>query len=553
MQTKNIQDIKNLSFQKIIGEIEDYAIVLLNKDGFIEKWNSGAEKIKGYKSEEIIGKKFTVFYTEKEKAENKPQKLLEKARELGKASDEGWRVRKNGSTFWASVLITAIHDDDGNIIGFIKVTRDLTLQQDEAYLNRVNNRFKISTEAAKIGIWDWDVPINKIIWDKTMFEIYQVDKDSFSGFIEDWESTVHPEDLDRTKHEIILAFENKKEFNTEFRITWPDKSIRYIKAIGKVLFNDEGNAIRMLGSSWDISPQKYAEIDTIANKEKYKALIDNSPNACFLSNLNGDFLDINPVASEMFGYSFEEFKLLTLTQIVDSEDQRINKYLRKLKKKGNVKGDLIGVRKNQERFYMEIAAVLFKDTISGEELINIVMTDISDRKKIERLFNDTNQMAKVGGWEIDMLNNTLFWSEFTKEIHEVGADFEPNIATAINFYKEGKSREMITKAVDECIKNATAFDLELEIITATGKAKWVRSMGKGELRNGKIIRLFGAFQDITEIKKTNFELKQSQENLQKIMDHSMDIICTIDNQGLFRQISTASEKIIGYTPEELIG
>lgn len=111
---------------KMIEEVEEYAILLLSKDAIIENWNRGAEKIKGYAAHEIIGKHFRTFYTPADQESGLPEKLIAEAVRNGRATHEGWRVRKNGEQFWAYVVITALHDKDGNVIGFSKVTRDLT-------------------------------------------------------------------------------------------------------------------------------------------------------------------------------------------------------------------------------------------------------------------------------------------------------------------------------------------------------------------------------------------------------------------------------------------
>jgi PAS domain S-box-containing protein len=113
-------------YHKMVEEVKDYAIVLLDKNGFVQNWNKGAENITGYTEEEILGQNFKIFYPEEERNGNLPEKLLKQAAENGVASIEGWRVRKNGSLFWANVILTALHDDDNTIIGFTKVTRDLT-------------------------------------------------------------------------------------------------------------------------------------------------------------------------------------------------------------------------------------------------------------------------------------------------------------------------------------------------------------------------------------------------------------------------------------------
>jgi PAS domain S-box-containing protein len=113
-------------YHKMVEEVEDYAILMLDKDGTIINWNKGAEKIKGYKEEDIVGKNFQEFYLPEDREQGLPLQLLQLARETGKALHEGWRKRKDGSAFWGSIVLTAIHNDEGGVIGFAKVTRDLT-------------------------------------------------------------------------------------------------------------------------------------------------------------------------------------------------------------------------------------------------------------------------------------------------------------------------------------------------------------------------------------------------------------------------------------------
>ena len=109
-----------------IESIRDYAIFMLDPQGVIKSWNRGAEAIKGYRSDEIIGRHFSLLYTPEDVECGKPRKLLALAAKEGRVQDEGWRLRKDGSRFWAEVVITAVKRDCGELAGYAKVTRDLT-------------------------------------------------------------------------------------------------------------------------------------------------------------------------------------------------------------------------------------------------------------------------------------------------------------------------------------------------------------------------------------------------------------------------------------------
>src|SRR5690606_10718333 len=113
-------------FRLLIEGVRDFAIFMLDPDGCVVTWNPGAEQITGYSAREVLGGSFERFYPEEQIRRRWPQYLLEAAKSAGRIEDEGWRIRKDGSRFWGSVTITALHDDDGSLRGFAKVTRDLT-------------------------------------------------------------------------------------------------------------------------------------------------------------------------------------------------------------------------------------------------------------------------------------------------------------------------------------------------------------------------------------------------------------------------------------------
>lgn len=173
-------------------------------------------------------------------------------------------------------------------------------------------------------------------------------------------------------------------------------------------------------------------------------------------------------------------------------------------------------------------------------------------KRTQELLNKTNETAQVGGWEVDLLTQSISWTKVTKQIHEVGEDFVPNMETAIDFYKEGQCRDAITKAVDDAIKKAIPFDLELRIITAKGNERWIRTIGQPEYEKGKCVRLYGAFQDITEKKRTEEELKLSEVRFEEAFEYSAIGMALVSTEGKWMRLNKRVCDTVGYTNDELL-
>ena len=147
--TPGLAAIGDELFRLLVSSVLDYAIFALDPTGHILTWNAGAERFKGYRADEVIGKHFSIFYTEEDCANGRPSAELADAIERGRVEDEGWRVRKDGSLFWANVVITALRNRDGQLIGFAKVTRDLTERRDAEQRSLRDARRIAAEEAAR--------------------------------------------------------------------------------------------------------------------------------------------------------------------------------------------------------------------------------------------------------------------------------------------------------------------------------------------------------------------------------------------------------------------
>src|SRR6185312_5724020 len=135
-------------YRLLVEAITDYAIYMLDREGHVTSWNPGAKRFKGYEAEEIIGRHFSTFYTDSERAQNVPTLALQEAERTGRFEREGWRVRKDGSKFWAHVVIDAIRSPKGDLVGFAKITRDLTERRAaETKLRESEEQFRLLVQA----------------------------------------------------------------------------------------------------------------------------------------------------------------------------------------------------------------------------------------------------------------------------------------------------------------------------------------------------------------------------------------------------------------------
>jgi diguanylate cyclase (GGDEF)-like protein/PAS domain S-box-containing protein len=171
-------------------------------------------------------------------------------------------------------------------------------------------------------------------------------------------------------------------------------------------------------------------------------------------------------------------------------------------------------------------------------------------QKRSQTFEELENTANIGTWDVDFEKNTLWWSRQTKRIHEVPDDYEPNIATGINFYKEGESRRIISEVFERSVQQGIPYDEELELVTAKGHTIWVRAIGRPELIKSKCIRIFGVFQDITSSKRLKMELAKQHELLRVTLQSIGDALITSDTNGLVTWLNPIAEQLTGWTFEE---
>lgn len=173
--------------------------------------------------------------------------------------------------------------------------------------------------------------------------------------------------------------------------------------------------------------------------------------------------------------------------------------------------------------------------------------------RIQKILNKTNEVARIGTWDLDLLKGKVFWSKMVCEIHEVPEGYEPDLETSINFYKKGKNRDLVENAVKAAMEDGVPFDLEVELTTAKGATIWTRSIGQAQMVDGKCVRLFGMFQDIDHIKRSELALSKANSELKAVLNSGPIGIVSIDNNGLINHFNHGAEHLLGYTSSEVVG
>ncbi len=190
--------------------------------------------------------------------------------------------------------------------GFNKNLEHIVHQRTQ-HIREITNRLSLATKASSIGIWDWDIINNNLVWDEQMYSLYGIKPASFGGVFEAWERGVHPEDLDKSNSEIQQAIDDKKDLDLEFRVIWPDKSVHYIKGNAFIDRDEKGNASRMIGTNWDITEQMEQLEKIRQSKEQYHNMVTGVQDyAIILLDRNGNIKTWNKGAERIKGYKEEE-------------------------------------------------------------------------------------------------------------------------------------------------------------------------------------------------------------------------------------------------------
>ncbi len=424
-----------------------------------------------------------------------------------------------------------------------------------------DTRLKLATSLTGIGVWEYFVDDDIAKLDTTSRRLFGLEDRSEKFSLEECLNLVHQQDRVQIEQIINEALAAREGFSINFRIENPATGLKYLSCRAKAI-DSEDEALILLGTIWDITEQKIAENELKRSNDRNKIFVAQAPNAIAMFDNNMRYM----AASEQW---IKDYNLIGIDLIGKSHYEIFPEISDDWKKIHNdcLKG---AINRNEEALFeradgsvqylkWEVRPWFLSETEIGGILMyteDITRSKEAELKQshIESILATTSAVARIGTWEVDMLRNRVNWSDVTRQIHEVSEDFVPDMQSGIGFYKEGESRDTIERLVNESIVKGNSYDCELQIVTALGNEKWVRIIGQSEMQNGRCIRIFGVFQDIDDIRRTQLKLQKVNQELKAILDAGTHVsIISTDMDGIINHFSKGAETLLGYSSEEMVG
>lgn len=374
---------------------------------------------------------------------------------------------------------------------------------------------------------------------KTIFDIVpEEDKDKAKTF---WFNIKNGQTDENNTHQIAIKTGGHRII--EWSVT-AEKNDKNIFAIGR-----------------DVTAEIVKNQALKVSEQKLKAFFESSQGLMCTHDIHGKLISINPVGARTLGYSRKELHNKTLFDIIPKDRyDDLRQYLAAILENGFSKGYMVIKRKSGEERLWLYSNILERN-LNGECYVIGNAVDITDQKKLEKdlihtkdLLEETSTLSKIGGWELNLIDQQLYWSSITREIHSVPDGFIPTKENAVEFYKSGENREKIARVVQECLHTGKDWDLELQIIDYQGKELWVRTKGNVQFVKNVPTRLYGTFQNIDDQKRAQLEVIAAKKLLDDVLSAATGVsIIATDLDGTITVFNKGSEQLLGYTAEEMIG
>lgn len=452
---------------------------------------------------------------------------------------------------WLRLVIVSIGNDEIAIL-----SEDITdRKMAEDSLQKSEANFRSIFEIASLGIAQVDPTNGRIILINSFYETitgYTAEELGNMTFLE----LTHPEDRGKDWEIFSKAARGEAEYRNEKRYIKKDGTIIWVRLHIAFIRDKNGKPNKTVAICEDITERKMAEF-------RLKDLADNLPGVVFQYLLFPDGTDalrsVSKGAYRLWGYSPEEVErdinLVWNQTKAGGDDERVKKDIVKaISAKSQWMSRYRSIMPNGDlRRFLGIGSPNF--LADGTILFNSFVLDITNETKNEELLSEATQLARIGSWEVNFVNNKILWSDMTHKLHETDpSTFVPDLGTSVEFYRED-FRDMVRQSVQECLEKGKNFDFEAVIVTAKNNERWVRAIGRADMISGQCKRILGSFQDIHAYKTIEIELAQSLKMLQDYqyaVDQSA-IFTITDTHGVIIDVNDKFSELSQYSREELIG
>ena len=537
-------------FENMSSGVAVYRAVDDGDDFVFVDINRAVEKIENVRREDLIGKLVTEAFPN--------------IREMG-LMETFKRVWQSGEpenyplSFYADSKISGWRENFAYRLGsgeLVVIYDDVTARkQAELALKNSEERLAIATRAGIIGIWDWDVVNNRLIWDDAMYRLHGINANDFSGAYEAWASAIHPEDRAQTEEASRAALRGEKDFNSEFRVVWPDGSIHYLKASSHTEFDEQGIALRMIGINYDQTEQKQAEMKLRDSNQLLNSIIDNIPNMIFLKrasdlrfelfNRAGEVL-LGHARAELIGHNDYDFFPNAEADFFTAKDRAT------LEQDGvvDIPEELIETPHGTRILHTKKLAI--KDAQGRPQHLLGISEDITERRKMEAaLLEKSAELDRFFSSALDLLciaDTNGYFRKLNPEWERVlGYSVRELEGKKFLHYVHPDDLEGTLLAMTELSGQSPILNFTNRYRHKDGSYRWIewRSVSVGE-------RVYAAARDITERRLASQQIAELLEFNSKIISESTLGIVVYRADGECVLGNEAAAKIIGATMEQML-
>lgn len=301
-----------------------------------------------------------------------------------------------------------------------------------------------------------------------------------------------------------------------------------------------------------LKPFLGAEIKRKQQEIELHNFFNSSPDILAIASPKGHFVKVNPAFCTLMGYSEEELTTLPFETFMHPDDRiaTLKEFDETISGERHAKGFI-------NRYITKSGVVVWiswssSDVYGEDGFMFAYGRNISDIITLQELFDNAAKLAKIGSWEVDFDKNTVYWSDITRVIHEMDADFVPDLEKGLEFYRDDV-RHIITQSIEKAIQSNESFDLELPIVTGKGNERWIRTIGQPEFRDGKCVRIYGSFQDIQQRKTAELALQSTLLEKTNILESIGDGFFTLDRNFTVTYWNGVAETYLKTPRQAIIG